>query len=393
MQATSSESLKDRLDYLKLDASSLVALRSLKPLVEKHLPASLDLFYTHISGYPDLKRFFRDSAHMAAAKDAQMRHWTRIADGRIDDDYAASARTIGSAHARLGVQPSPYIGGYALILEHLMKTLLPDLRSGLAPDDIAAKTGDIAASVGLLIKAALLDMDLTTSTYLELKEEERQRAEAEHAAEVEALMGRQKAIVDALAQALEPLAGGDLTVQITGEVAAKYQTLRENFNNATTQLRTTVEAILAAANEVANATTEISSATLDLSQRTEQQAASLDRTASTMEQISATVKKAAESAQQADQSARDTQAVADRSGEVVNKAVSAMGLIEQSSRKIADIISVIDEIARQTKLLALNAAVEAARAGEAGRADSPWSRPRYAAWRSARPRRRRISTT
>src|ERR1700724_4636917 len=86
-----------------------------------------------------------------------------------------------------------------------------------------------------------------------------------------------------------------------------------------------------------------------------------------MEQMSATVKKNAENAQQANQSAASTQDVADRGGQVVAKAVDAMARIEESSRKISDIIGVIDEIARQTNLLALNAAVEAARAGDAGR--------------------------
>jgi methyl-accepting chemotaxis protein len=125
--------------------------------------------------------------------------------------------------------------------------------------------------------------------------------------------------------------------------------------------------IKASAGEVSNAAAEISTSTTDLSQRTEEQAASLEETSASMEEISATVKKNAESAQQANQFAAGTREVADRGGEVVAQAVSAMARIEESSRKISDIISVIDEIARQTNLLALNAAVEAARAGEAGR--------------------------
>ena len=108
--------------------------------------------------------------------------------------------------------------------------------------------------------------------------------------------------------------------------------------------------------------------TTDLSQRTEEQAASLEETSASMEEISATVKKNAENAQQANQFASGTREVADRGGEVVAKAVERDGARSRnSSRKISDIIGVIDEIARQTNLLALNAAVEAARAGEAGR--------------------------
>jgi methyl-accepting chemotaxis protein len=104
-----------------------------------------------------------------------------------------------------------------------------------------------------------------------------------------------------------------------------------------------------------------------LSQRTEEQAASLEETSASMEEIAVTVKNNANNAQQANRSAGATREVADRGGQVVAKAVDAMSQIEGSSRKISDIIGVIDEIARQTNLLALNAAVEAARAGDAGR--------------------------
>ena len=134
-----------------------------------------------------------------------------------------------------------------------------------------------------------------------------------------------------------------------------------------TRLQETIKAILAATREVTNATAEISASTTDLSQRTEEQAACLEETSASMEQIASTVKLNAEHAQHANQSANSTRDVADRGGQVVGKAVDAMALIESSSRKISDIIGVIDEIARQTNLLALNAAVEAARAGESGR--------------------------
>src|SRR6202034_356336 len=107
--------------------------------------------------------------------------------------------------------------------------------------------------------------------------------------------------------------------------------------------------------------------TYDLPQRPEEQAASREETSASMEEIAATVKKNAENAQQANQSTARARDIADRSGKVVADAVAAMTQIETSAGKIADIIGVIDEIARQTNLLALNAAVEAARAGDAGR--------------------------
>ncbi|MEA2945355.1 MAG: methyl-accepting chemotaxis protein [Alphaproteobacteria bacterium] len=160
----------------------------------------------------------------------------------------------------------------------------------------------------------------------------------------------------------------DLTQRIplegkSGDIAQ----LCEGVNGLLDTMVNVVADIKSAASEVSSAAAEISTSTTDLSQRTEEQAASLEETSASMEEISATVKKNAESAQQANQFASSTREVAGRGGEVVAKAVSAMSRIEESSRKISDIISVIDEIARQTNLLALNAAVEAARAGEAGR--------------------------
>jgi methyl-accepting chemotaxis protein len=178
---------------------------------------------------------------------------------------------------------------------------------------------------------------------------------------------QQTAVVTALAGGLAKLSEGDLTARLNDGFTESSQQIRDDFNAAVARLRDTIGAIVAATREVASAAGEISGSTTDLAQRTEEQAASLEQTSAAMEQISATAKKNAENAQHANRSARGVCEVAERSGQVVGRAVTAMAKIETSSGKIADIISVIDEIARQTNLLALNAAVEAARAGEAGR--------------------------
>jgi methyl-accepting chemotaxis protein len=175
-----------------------------------------------------------------------------------------------------------------------------------------------------------------------------------------------KALEDIVAM-LSSLAKGDLTARIIADYQGAFGMLKNDANRMAERIGSTIAEIKASAREVTNASAEISASTTDLSQRTEEQAASLEETSASMEQIAATVKKNAENAQVANLSASSTREAADRGGQVVAKAVEAMARIEESSRKISDIITVIDEIARQTNLLALNAAIEAARAGEAGR--------------------------
>jgi methyl-accepting chemotaxis protein len=172
----------------------------------------------------------------------------------------------------------------------------------------------------------------------------------------------------ALTKPINELAAGNFNVAVSG-VGRQDEVgqIATAVSAMATRVRETIGEIKQSALEVNSASGEISTSTTDLSQRTEEQAASLEETTAAMEEISATVRKSAENAGQANKSAGQARAVADQGGQVVAKAVTAMARIEDSSRKISDIIGVIDEIARQTNLLALNAAVEAARAGEAGR--------------------------
>ncbi|MCB1918760.1 MAG: methyl-accepting chemotaxis protein [Candidatus Competibacteraceae bacterium] len=161
------------------------------------------------------------------------------------------------------------------------------------------------------------------------------------------------------------IATGDLTVHFTntGKETGIYVAMREMAQ----QLREMVSQVTQATNQVSSAAAEIAQGSSDLSQRTEEQASALEETASSMEELTSTVKQSADNAGQANQLASAARTQAEQGGQVVDQAIAAMGAINTSSRKIADIIGVIDEIAFQTNLLALNAAVEAARAGEQGR--------------------------
>jgi len=166
---------------------------------------------------------------------------------------------------------------------------------------------------------------------------------------------------------LEALAKGDLTETISSEYHGTFGRLKDDCNTTVTNLTQLVGDIKAAVESINTGAKEIAMGNSDLSQRTEEQASSLEETASSMEELTSTVKQNAENAKQANRLAINASDVAGKGGAVVSQVVGTMSSINESSRKIVDIISVIDGIAFQTNILALNAAVEAARAGEQGR--------------------------
>jgi methyl-accepting chemotaxis protein len=170
-----------------------------------------------------------------------------------------------------------------------------------------------------------------------------------------------------VARVLKALSQGDLTQRIDGNYEGLFGELQNDTNATSERLAEIVSQIREATDAINTASREIASGNSDLSQRTESQAASLEETASSMDQFTSTVKQNADNARQANQLAKGASEIAVKGGEVVSHVVHTMGAIADSSKKIADIISVIDGIAFQTNILALNAAVEAARAGEQGR--------------------------
>ena len=165
----------------------------------------------------------------------------------------------------------------------------------------------------------------------------------------------------------ETVAAGDLTHSVATTAKDEMGALLTALGNMNNNLVSIVSQVRSGTDSIATASSEIAAGNLDLSSRTEQQAGSLEETASSMEELTGTVKQNADNARQANQLAITAAGIASRGGAVVAEVVATMGSINESSRKIVDIISVIDGIAFQTNILALNAAVEAARAGEQGR--------------------------
>jgi methyl-accepting chemotaxis protein len=357
---SSGNTLGERLDFIGIDATVMARLRELKPALMAALPRAMEAFYDKVLAQPKMKAMFTSAAMAGRARERQEAHWDLISDAQFDETYAKAVSHVGQVHAKLGLEPSWYIGGYACIAEHLVAAVVaarwPKARFWQKSSNCQAAVADITA----LTKAIFLDMDLVISMYLATLNDALSIAEARKAASSDAVNA-------ALGEALRALANGNLMHRIGDGLPTEYLRLREDYHAAMLTLQGVLTSITASTAAVRSGAGEITQASDDLSRRTEQQAASLEQTAAALDQITTTVRKTADSTADARKLATEARANAEHSGDVVQHAVTAMNAIEKSSVEIGNIIGVIDEIAFQTNLLALNAGIEAARAGDAGR--------------------------
>ncbi|WP_297369404.1 globin-coupled sensor protein [Acidocella sp.] len=354
------KALTERLEFLGLSSPVLARLRGIKFIVMEALPAGLEAFYQKIRAVPEVARFFHNEETVKFAKGRQHGHWDHITNGRLDEAYAKSADHVGTVHARIGLEPRWYIGGYAFILDHLITALVTTRWPKSRFFRQAATAEQVAAELAALVKVTFLDMDLAISTYIAASEEAKRAAE-DH------MHRSADAVVSAMSAAMSALAAGDLTHRIGDSLPPDYAQLRLDFNTALEKLSGTLASIQASARVIDNSIDELSQASDDLSRRTEIQAASLLQTTTALGELSDAVRQTADGAHQVNDVVAAANQGAVQSRNVVGDAGAAMGKIEASSREIGQIIGLIDDIAFQTNLLALNAGVEAARAGDAGR--------------------------
>ena len=251
-----------------------------------------------------------------------------------------------------------------------MTKAMGKLASGDLDSDTPGKNrqdeiGDMASAVEVFKANALEQrrLEAEADSNRSLSERERQQREATKQQEAQAL----QQIVSVLASGLGRLANGDLVHRIDTPFEGDMDRLRIDFNESVTKLNSAMASVGQNARAINAGATEIRVAADNLARRTEQQAASVEETAAALEEITTTVKDSARRAEEVGTLVARTRSGAEKSGEIVHKAVQAMQDIEKSSGEISNIIGVIDDIAFQTNLLALNAGVEAARAGEAGK--------------------------
>jgi methyl-accepting chemotaxis protein len=346
----SDPAIAQRLQFLGLDEADRARLRRCAPRIMAAMEPALAAFYARLRATPEVSRFFPDAATLDRARGRQNSHWARIAEGSFGPDYVAEVRKIGDIHARIGLEPRWYIGGYGAVLDTLIREMVAGRRRGLRrflPSD----DRELAAELSALVRAALLDIDLSVSIYFENLTQAREEVAAE-----------QRAVIETLAAALSRLGDGDLAVSVDGALGEQTR-----FNRTVARLREIIEVVRGAARAVEQGTAQVSAAADDLARRTEQQAASLEETAASLRQITDTVADTAARSETASARMAEARREAEAADRVIQDTRGAMTQIGASTAEVGQVLGMINDIAFQTNLLALNAGVEAARAGEAGR--------------------------
>lgn len=284
---------------------------------------------------------------VAHAKQVQIQHWSLLLSQGFDASYEASSRDLAHVYfEQLNLSQDLVMAGYAQAAAHVQMQLI-------AKSLPVARRRNQAQAIGLLTRAFQMDASVVVEAHLSVKRANQERAVAD------------------LELAMERMAEKDLSTDIVAPTGGAYppafERVRLAFNTLQSTMRSVVTAIKFATDDLKLTACEVSDSADDLAHRTESQAATLEETARSLSEISGSVQGAAGVMQRTDEMMRYTQVQAETGQRVMTETVQKMREIAESSSKISQITTLIDDIAFQTNLLALNAGVEAARAGEAGR--------------------------
>jgi methyl-accepting chemotaxis protein len=306
----------DRLQLFKLDETARAALRGFGPVIEPALAEILRGFYEHLRRWPEAASRLAGPGTVDRAQAVLREHWKLLFAASFDDAYLASARRVGEAHVKLGLEPSWYLGGLATALGEMLRRAAQSQPAGWFTRGNPAATGELVSAIG---RAMLLDGDLVLAVFDDGRK---------HSAEADLRKG-------------------------SDEFAATINGVVDTVGRAAGALQGSAQSLSTAVEKSSRQATTVATAS-------EQASANVQTVASAAEELSHSI---SEIARQVAKSSQVAAAAVRQAGETSD----TMRSLADAADRIGEVVRLINDIASQTNLLALNATIEAARAGEAGK--------------------------
>ncbi|GBQ86312.1 methyl-accepting chemotaxis protein [Acetobacter malorum DSM 14337] len=347
--------LASRLHFLSIGDKERECLQNLRKGIGPILDESLASFYERVGSNPELSHFFPSQDMVSSARDRQKQHWETILSANFGREYVENVTRIGNTHARIGLSPKWYIAGYAVLLDNMIRRIVSDYENKRTRRFGRQPQTDLGEMVGTLIRVALLDIDLSVSTYLDKLRDDREAAQEEGTA----------ALV-AIAQALDQMTEGNMSVTLDEKVVEKAPILATSFNG----LKAGIGVIIGDIRDVSSGVKDSSRSIRNNVETLRERATSQMGAISDITQSSAILDKTVSDVLVQMEAATVTidnfsTAVANGNGDVDALSLS-IAQIGEAWRAMLTLVRDISEISTKIRMLALNAHIEASRAGEYG---------------------------